>query len=297
MVMARPIPQDELMAVLHRPETEVVGAKEERELLRALSDCRQTLAHFRGVGSGDRSEDGREIPQSSHAAGSEAQNETVWRRYQELRSRLAMANLRLVAHVANRYRDRGVAYSDLLQEGFCGLLEAIDRFDLSYNTRLATYAMAWIRQALQRAIAASAYPVRLNPKHLRQLALYRSELSPTVPKPASRGITSSSETMQRILNATRPTVPLDSRDGRHGVTELAQPERVFISASDADERLEGALGKLGPREQEILRLRFGLNGRAAHSLSQIGKSFGISRERVRQIEAGALRKLRTMTLR
>ena len=94
----------------------------------------------------------------------------VYRRYAELRGKLALANLKLVAHVAKRFRDRGIPYSDLLQEGFCGLLEAIDRFDLVHQTKLATYATWWIRQSMQRAVASGAYPVRLTPRHLRQLA-------------------------------------------------------------------------------------------------------------------------------
>ncbi len=94
----------------------------------------------------------------------------VHRRYYELRVKLAMANMKLVAHVAKRFRDRGIPYPDLIQEGFCGLLEAIDRFDMTHQTKLATYATWWIRQAMQRAVASGAYPVRLTPRHLRQLA-------------------------------------------------------------------------------------------------------------------------------
>ena len=97
------------------------------------------------------------------------------RKYSELRGKLALANLRLVAHVAKRFRDRGIPYGDLLQEGFCGLLEAIDRFDLNHETKLATYATWWIRQSMQRAVASGAYPVRLTPRHLRQLAQNQEE--------------------------------------------------------------------------------------------------------------------------
>ena len=89
--------------------------------------------------------------------------------------------MRLVAHVAKRFRDRGIPYSDLLQEGFCGLLEAIDRFDLTHQTKLATYATWWIRQSMQRAVASGAYPVRLTPRHLRQLAQNQEELERTEP--------------------------------------------------------------------------------------------------------------------
>ena len=92
------------------------------------------------------------------------------RRYEEIRAALAMANSRLVAYLARQYLNRGISPADLLQEGFCGLLEAIDRFDPVNTTRLATYASWWIRQALQRAIADGSYPVRLTPRQLRRLA-------------------------------------------------------------------------------------------------------------------------------
>ena len=99
----------------------------------------------------------------------------VAKRYQEIRSKLALANVRLVAHVSKRYQGRGVSPGDLIQEGICSLLSAIDRFEIVNETRLATYAIWWIRQGIQRAIAALAYPVRLNPRQLLRLA----QLNPT----------------------------------------------------------------------------------------------------------------------
>src|SRR4029453_8089464 len=121
------------------------------------ADDPQALAHF--IASG-RANDG--VAQARLGA--------VFHRYSELRGKLALANIRLVSHVAKRFRDRGVAYSDLLQEGFCGLLEAIDRFDLAHQTKLSTYAIWWLPRAATSAVAAGAYPVRLTPRHLRQLA-------------------------------------------------------------------------------------------------------------------------------
>src|SRR4051794_22419246 len=109
----------------------------------------------------------------------------IFRRYSELRGKLALANMRLIAHMAKRFRDRGVSNSDLLQEGFCGLLEAIDRFDLTHQTKLATYATWWIRQSMQRAVAAGAYPVRLSPRHLRQLAQNQDGVDPRGPERAA----------------------------------------------------------------------------------------------------------------
>src|SRR5262249_6038768 len=99
------------------------------------------------------------------------------RRYQETRNKLALANIRLVAHLAKRYHDRGIPPADLLQEGFAGLLLAIDRFNPVNSTRLATYAVWWIRQAIQRAVAAGAYPVRLNPKQLQRLVRAQSAIA------------------------------------------------------------------------------------------------------------------------
>src|SRR5262249_30719556 len=134
-------------------------------------------------------------------------------RYTELRGKLALANVRLVAHVAKRFRDRGVSHSDLLQEGFCGLLEAIDRFDLTHETKLATYATWWIRQSMQRAVAAGAYPVRLSPRHLRQLARNQEEFGKAVKGP-------SEEIIRRILAATRPAISLDAAIDHDGVFSL-----------------------------------------------------------------------------
>src|SRR4029079_5359549 len=128
--------------------------------------------------------------------------------YFELRAELALANTRLVAHVANRYRDRGVAYSDLLQEGFCGLLEGIDRFDRAHRTKLSTYATWWIRQAVQSAVAAGAYPVRLTPGHLRLLARDQEGQDPEVaPGPGRHPVATGS--IRRIQAATRPAASLD----------------------------------------------------------------------------------------
>ena len=154
---------------------------EERALLMELVECRRRILESLPVT--DRSEWGKAAIETDfqHVVRDLVNSETraehpmsrirpTARRYQEIRSKLAMANVRLVAHIAKRYNDRGVSSADLVQEGFCGLLSAIDRFDTMNQTRLATYAIWWIRQAIQRAVAAGAYPVRLNPKQLHQLA-------------------------------------------------------------------------------------------------------------------------------
>ena len=172
------------LATLDSQQTEVLGAQRERELLRDLARCKAKLAEALAEVPGAPPPEGADDPRAlseyiaqTYASECPAQASlgAVYRRYSELRSQLALANMRLVAHVAKRFRDRGLSYSDLLQEGFCGLLESIDRFDLTHGTKLATYATWWIRQAMQRAVAAGAYPVRLSPRHLRQLAQNQGE--------------------------------------------------------------------------------------------------------------------------
>jgi RNA polymerase primary sigma factor len=198
-----------------------------------------------------------------------------------------------VAHVAKRYRDRWVAYADLMQDGFCGLLEAIDRFDLAHETKLATYATWWIRQAMQRAVASGAYPVRLSPRHLRQLAHHQDE---SEPGGSLGGAVGSVEMIHRIHTATRPTVSLDQALDHEGQFRLLQtmsdPEGDRTDAIDIDEAIDTLMDCLRPREREVLALRFGLNGQPRLSLSQVGKAMAVSKERVRQIQDRALQKLR-----
>jgi RNA polymerase primary sigma factor len=168
-------------ALLNCPEAKVLSANEERDLLIELVDCRQRLLEalrrlagleWDGAGLGTEFQQMvRELANSAPRFDPPSEPfSPLARRYQEIRTRLVMANVRLVAHIAKRYQGRGVSPGDLIQEGICALLMAIDRFDLVNPTRLATYAIWWIRQGIQRAVAAGAYPVRLNPRHLRQLA-------------------------------------------------------------------------------------------------------------------------------
>ncbi len=291
-------------------DTTVLTASNERSMLQELSDCKRKLAEaLSGI-------EGIEIPadagpQATAQKIAEAYAESgpeqarlgaVYRRYCELRGKLAMANLKLVAHVAKRFRERGIPYADLLQEGFCGLLEAIDRFDMSHQTKLATYATWWIRQSMQRAVASGAYPVRLTPRHLRQLAhnQFSDGNKPNGERDANAPDSSReprNALIERIHTATQPTVSLDAIYGPDSgfslIQTMSDPDGDKTLDVDAEETIKMLMGHLRPREQEVLTLRFGLSGSERLSLTQVGKILEVSKERVRQIEEKSLKKLRS----
>ena len=295
---------------LDAPEANVLSPAKERELLLELTDCKERI--LRSTRRPDGSEWDLSIPDAEfqrvvHDLASTltalesglAAVGALARRYEEIRTALAMANSRLVAHIAKRYLNRGISGADLIQEGFCGLLSAIDRFDTANTTRLGTYAGFWISQAMQRAIAGGAYPVRLNPKQLQRLVRAMPQ-SPGMSNDSSpEGVpryTDRSEPSRQDLAAIRPRVSLDAPCRADDATPLAN-FLASVSEPDHDEsELIEFLGKvlraLNPREHLVLKLRFGLDGESRQSLNQISKILKISKERVRQIEGRALEKLR-----
>ena len=279
--------------------TSMLGPRRERRLLEELADCKRTLAGALARDPGlvvpEKTDDPRAMSRfiaevyRNHGP-IEGTLEAVFQRYFELRAELALANMRLVAYVAKRYRNRGVAYSDLLQEGFCGLLEAIDRFDLAYQTKLSTYATWWIRQTVQSAVAAGAYPVRLTPRHLRQLADNQNDHDRKVAQQHGRPHVAT-ESIQRIRAATRPAISL-GETRLNSLHEKSETERD-LDDIDLHEAVAKCMGSLRPREREVLSYRFGLGGSPRLSLSQVGKVLDVSKERVRQIQNVALKRLRT----
>jgi RNA polymerase primary sigma factor len=295
---------------LDAPEANVMSAARERELLLELADAKETL--LRTTRRPDGTDWGASTPDADfqRMVHGLANRNTAFepataaiaplaRRYEEIRTALAMANSRLVAHIAKRYFNRGISAADLIQEGFCGLMAAIDRFDTANTTRLATYAGWWIRQAMQRAIAGCAYPVRLNPKQLQRLAHANAHASD--PKPDSSEYTATSPTIPsesdpRNLAAIRTQVSLDAPCHVDDRTPLAD---LLVSVAEPDQTEDEALEFLGTilqtltsREQMVLKLRFGLEGEPRHSLNQLGRLLQVSKERVRQIEERAMEKLR-----
>lgn len=291
--------------------------REEIEIPTEIKKCQTRIREIRTltsrlsgevVGKGRKSQKGRRRVISKEVRRLNSLMDTYLNKVRNLRERFIKANLRLVVSIAKRYTGLGLPFPDLIQEGNLGLIKAMERFDPSKGYRFSTYASWWIRQAIVRALSAQARTIRV-PDYLMEQAnrVYRASsiihkdkgIKPLPEEIAERtGI--SAKRIKRILEVTSDVACLDSpvfMDGEKTtlldfiVDKNSPLPDSLITKSEFTRKIEESLSLLTEREREIIRMRFGIDKKKVYTLDEIGKRFNLTRERIRQIEKKAIRKL------
>ncbi len=277
-----------------------------RELRRSpLLTAEQEVALARQVEAGRAA---RDAAPDSEDVEARAEREAIIRAGDAAYRTLVESNLRLVVSVARRFTGRGVDFADLIQEGNLGLYRAVAKYDWRRGTRFSTYATWWIRQAINRAIADQARTIRV-PVHMveamnrvmraRRILVQETGREPTEAELAKR-LSIPIERVQRVFGIVQEPISLETPVGEDGDGLLGDlvPDHRIISPSEAVAvahlrvQIDRMLATLSPREQQVLRMRFGIGERIDHTLEEVGQMLAVTRERIRQIEAKAIRKLR-----